>query len=131
MQLLPPHRTGRPNPDTGVMTPLWTRRQIAETIGSKYALMNLETAGLIPPSEYGYLDGSPLWSLRQAVLVLGVWQWLKLRTEKPGDKFAENQLKARTAMCWKEWKDGNRKRCGNGNHRNARWRFGKLARSCR
>jgi hypothetical protein len=118
-----------PHPETEILTPLWTGRQVAEAAKLTSHQMKMITK-LLPPSEYGTLRGSPLWSLRQVALVLGWVKWLRIWTEC-GDKFAGDQLKARTAMCWKEWKDGNRKRLGNGNHRNARWSVDKQLRACR
>lgn len=115
------HRVIREHPETGARTPLWTKRQVAEMAGlGRYALLSLESSKLIPPSEYGDLNGSPLWSLRQVVLVMGVVKWLRIWS-RDHDKYAETMLRRRSTMCWKEWKDADRKRLRNGNHRNARW----------
>jgi hypothetical protein len=75
---------------------------------------------MLPKPEYGEYHGSPLWSLRQVNLVMGFWKWADIWLND-GDKFAAGQMKARLGICWKEWKDGNRERLRNGNHRNARW----------
>jgi hypothetical protein len=116
-----PHRFTRAHPITGVLTPVWTRRQVAQMAGfGRYGLMTLESSKLIPPPEYGYHQGCPLWSLRQVVLVMGVVKWLRVWM-KDKDKYSETMLHRRSTMCCKEWNDGHRKRLSNGNHRNARW----------
>lgn len=118
------HNVIRPHPETGAMTPLWTARRVIEMAGMDRTIAR-GLLNVLPPSEYGDLKGSPLWSLRQAVLVGGWLKWVRI-WERDGDKFAEAQMKARIGRLWKEWTDGNRKRLGNGNHRNAVWSARKL-----